>query len=179
MAAQRKPSELWRLLIGIAMLALGTIAVAVSWWKGPLSRERLSLIEHVGPMNVATPLVRYGGPGPRQSSGTYRTQDIPLLAAGRIAGTYRPVKTLWVDNLDRISRGQKLSFLVDPGRRLVYETTTNGTVLLAYEETAAKLNDTVRQNMLFGLAFVAIGAFWLAPIVWRHWQRERESRATS
>jgi len=179
MTGQRKPSELWRLLIGAAMLALGIIVVAASWWKGPLSRERLSLIEQFGPMTVATPLVRYGGPGHRQSSGTYRTQDIPLLAAGRISGTYRPAKTLWVDDLDRIPRSQKLSFLVDPGRRLVYEATTNGRVLLAYEETAAKLNETVRQNMLFGLGFVAIGGFWLAPIVWRHWRRERESREPS
>ena len=179
MAAQRKSSELWRLLAGAAAMALGLAMIAASWWKGPLPRERLSLIEHVGPMVVATPLVRYGGPGHRQSSGTYRTQDIPLLAAGRLSGTYRPVKTLWVDDLDRISRGQKLSFLVDPGRRLVYEATTNGRVLLAYEETAAKLNETVRQNMLFGLGFVAIGGFWLAPIVWRHWRRERESREPS
>lgn len=179
MAAQRTPSEFWQLLIGAVMLALGVIVVAVSWWKGPLSRERLSLIEQVGPMNVATPLVQYGGPGPRQSSGTYRTQDIPLFAAGRISGIYRPARTLWVGDLDRIPRGQRLSFLVDPDRRLVYEATTSGRVLLAYEETAAKLNDTVRRNMLFGLAFVAIGGFWVGRIARRRREYARESRQPS
>ncbi|MDU0343494.1 hypothetical protein [Bosea rubneri] len=179
MAAQRKPSELWLLLFGAAALVLGLAILAASWWKGPQSRERLSLIEHFGRMVVTTPLVRYGGIGHRQSSGTYRTQDIPLLAAGRISGTYRPVQTLWVDDLDRISRGQKLNFLVDPGRRLVYQATTNGRVLLAYEETAAKLRETVRQNMLFGVAFVAIGVFWFAPIVRRHWQHTRAGHQPS
>lgn len=168
MAAPSKAGEFWRLIVGVSALAFGCFLLGAAWQKRPLSKEQLSLIEQVGPLYVQMPLVRYGRLGRRESTGTYRTQDI-MLTSGRISGAYRPPRYLWVDDLDRVQRGQKLRFLVDPHDRVVYEAVTNGKKLLSYEESAANLNDSAQKGFMYALGFLAMGGFLVAPVMWRRW----------
>lgn len=168
MAAPSKAGEFWSLIVGVPALAFGSYLIGAAWQKLPLSKEQLSLIEQVGPLYVQMPLVRFGGLGRRESTGTYRTQDI-MLTFGRVSRVYRPPKYLWVHDLDQVQRGQKIQILVDPHDRVVYDAVTNGKKLLAYEEAAASLTDSARKGLLFALGFLGMGCFLVGPIVWRRW----------
>jgi hypothetical protein len=159
---QRTNGDYWVLLLATLAWFVGLYLLGAAWWNRPIPRGELLLVQHVGSPIVDMPLVRYGGMGSRQPRGTYRTQDVRLTSAGRHSGTYRPASTLWIDNLDQVSRGQKLNFLVDPGSRLIYEVTADGRVLLDYEETADHRRSAAWRALLFGLGFLAFGSCWIA-----------------
>lgn len=159
---QRTKGDYWVLLLATVACLVGLYLLCAAWWIRPIPRNELLLVEHVGSPIVEMPLVRYGGMGSRQPRGTYRTQDVRLTSAGRHSGTYRPASTLWIDDLDQVTRAQKLNFLVDPGSRLIYEVTVSGRVLLGYEETADHRRSAAWHALLFGLGFIAIGGFWIA-----------------
>jgi hypothetical protein len=161
---QRTKGDYWVLLLATLACCAGLYLLGAAWWNRPIPRDELLLVEHVGSPVVEMPLVRYGGMGSRQPRGTYRTQDVRLTTVGRHSGTYRPASTLWIDDLDQVSRGQKLNFLVDPGSRLIYEVTADARVLLGYEETADHRRSAARRALLFGLGFLAFGSCWIAHL---------------
>ncbi len=163
-ATDSKLSDGWIVAIGLGLAAFGLYLAAMGMTGFPLAREKFAIAEHVGPITIDTPLVHeWSG----RSSGSYRTQRIPLAVAGQPAGIYAPARTLWVRDTDNIRYGQKLRFLVDPGRMLVYEATTEGRPLLSYDETAANLTGSARMRLLIGLGLLALAAWQGVSIILR------------
>ena len=129
-----------------------------------MAREQLAVADHVGPISIDTPLVQESN-GRHRSN--YRTQHIPLAAAGERVRIYAPAPTLWVRDTDNIRYGQQIRFLVDPDRAIVYEATSQGRTLLAYDETAENLSGSARSRLLAGLGLIALAAWQLGAMILR------------
>lgn len=164
MAGERAPSDGWTLFIGAIAVLAGLYLLASGWSGLPLSRETLAIADHVGPLDVDMPLV---SEGLGRNRGNYRTQLIPLAAAGQPVKTYSPARTLWVSDTGTVRFGQTLRFLVDPQAGLIYEATSQGRTLLHYDETAANLRSSARMRMLFGAALLVFAAYQAATILLR------------
>jgi hypothetical protein len=162
-------------IAGLGAAGFGLFMALAGWQAGPLPRDRLSVAEHVGPISVEMPII---SDGIGRNRGGYRTQLLPLVASGRMLQTYAPPRNLWVDDLDTIRSGQTLRFLVDPDAGLVYEATSAGRTLLAYEASAAKLRDSARNRILIGLGFLAFAAWQFGKLLLRR-RQDRSRGGTS
>jgi hypothetical protein len=140
-------------LIGLVLLGLFLLLKGIT--THPPERAALTAADHVGPISYTTPLVSYGS---GRSRGTYRTQMIPLAVPGFGGMQVSPPPTLWVDDLDRLRYGQRVQFLVDPHTRTVFEATTDGRTLLAYEASAANRRGRGGGLILAGLVCLGVAA---------------------
>jgi hypothetical protein len=176
MAEVPKPPNFWNWLGAAISLVLGLWLLIAGWRTLPLARGDLLVADHVGRMSYSTPLMRVSTG--RRGTATYRTQDLRLVVISdnpriNYQQLYRPARGLWVDGIDRLDHGQQVRFLVDPGRRLVYEATSRGRTFLAYDDTAEALTSGAHRSLLFGFILLA-GVVWhLWPLASRHW-RERQ-----
>jgi hypothetical protein len=181
MAEPAKPPDFWAYLGSGISLLLGLWLLVGGWRTMPLARGDLLVADHVGPMSYSAPLISYRSG--RSGSGTYRTQDLWLVATGdrghiHYKRRYRPVRGLWVDGIDRLDHGQQVRFLVDPNLQLVYEATSRGKTFLSYDETAETLTGAANRQFLFGFALFA-GAVWqFWPLASRYW-RERQGAGSA
>lgn len=160
MATVSKPLYVWATLIAAVIIVFGLFVLVTGWRAMPLPREGLAVVDHIGPIDVDTPPVAQG-------QGSNRTQHIPLVAAGRVEQVYSPAPTLRVDGTDQLRSGQPVRFLVDPKAGLIYEATTQGKTLLAYEDTASNLGASARNRILLGFGALVLGGFRLARAHWR------------
>lgn len=176
MAEPAKPPDFWAYLGSGISLLLGLWLLVGGWRTLPLARGDLLVADHVGPMSYSAPLISYRSG--RSGSGTYRTQDLWLVATGdrghiHYKRRYRPVRGLWVDGIDRLDHGQQVRFLVDPNLQLVYEATSRGKTFLSYDETAETLTGAANRQFLFGFALLA-GVLWqLWPLASRYWHERQ------
>ena len=176
MAEPAKPPDFWAFLGSGISLLFGLWLLVGGWRTLPLARGDLLVADHVGPLNYSAPLISYRSG--RSGSGTYRTQDLSLVATGDgpriyLRRYYRPVRGLWVDGIDRLDHDQQVRFLVDPNLRLVYEATSRGKTFLAYDDTAEALRSAANRQFLFGFALFA-GAVWqFWPLASCHWRERR------
>jgi hypothetical protein len=147
-------------VFGSGLLALGGLVVAaMSVVRLPPSREALAVAEAVAPIHVTDELVRESSG--RHSSGTWRRQNISVAGGGRSYLVVSPPRTLWVPDIDRLDRGTRVRFLIDPDRRLVYEAKLGERVLLAYETSAGQQRRAALYALALAAGLVAMGGFGL------------------
>ncbi len=143
--------NVWGVLWLIAVTLMGLYLLAQGFAARPPERSALTAADHIGPVSYSMPLVSYSR---GRSRGTYRTQLISLTLPGFGWMQVSPPPTLWVDDLDRLRADQRVRFLIDRHFRIVYEATTEGRTLLAYEASAANRRGR-------GLGLILAGLFCL------------------
>ncbi|QCK85728.1 hypothetical protein E8L99_08105 [Phreatobacter aquaticus] len=159
----RTEPSVWSLLWSIGLIAAGIVLLGWGWSTLPPGKTVLTVVEQIGPPSVTTELIREYS---RRGDTTYRTQRIALQVPGKGVHIVSPARTLWVGDLDTVRRDQAVRYLVDLDQQIVFEATTDGRTLLAYEQTAGNRTGYGRALMIIGLIMLVIGAFQLAPL-WR------------
>lgn len=157
---QAKPTPLGVLwCAGLVLVGLGLIGFG--WSSLPPARALLSVVEQRGQPRVSTELITEQS---RHGNTSYRTQRISLNVPGFGARIVSPARTLWVDDIDRVRPDQVISFLVDPVTDILFEATTEGRTLLAYDTTAGARSGRGWTLIAIGFVMLAAGAIQLAPI---------------
>jgi hypothetical protein len=162
--------RLWYGGLTFAGLVFATMGfMALPPWRGSLV-----VAEAVAPVQVTDELVHETSG--RWGSATYRRQNIAVSGGGRGHLIVSPPRTLWVPDLDRLERGTKVRFLIDPGTRIVYEATLGGRVLLSYDASAAQRRSGALVGLGLGSVLLVVGGLGL----WRRLRpRPQETPARS
>ena len=157
--AKRRDTSVWGVVWYGGLALAGLVVAGVAFARLPPSRGALAVAEAVAPIRVTDELVRVSSG--RHGFATYRKQNISVAGGGRGYLVVSPPRELWVPDIDRLDRGTKVRFLIDPHDRLIYEARLGERVLLAYETSAGQRREAALGVLGFGALLLAVGAFGL------------------
>ncbi len=153
----REPS-LWGAVWFGGIALAGLVLAIYCLLRLPPARASLAAAEAVAPIHVTDELVHETR---RRGASTWRRQNVAVAGAGRGHLVVSPPRTLWVPDIDRLDRGTKVRFLIDPDARLIYEARLGERVLLSYETSAGSRRGAALGGLGFAGLMLAVGGFGL------------------